>query len=234
MLPQRQEDQAERTQRKPRLPRGAVGRVAGARRDAVAVAVRAVAQVRAAPHHPGVTRRGPRRVASGGPPRGRCSTSRRTTPRRCPPCCTGRSRSARRRRPGRCPRSRPRRCSSWGSAPARCCSGARRPGSARRPTGSGACSSPPRAAYSHSASVGSRLPAQAAVGARASFQETCDDGMVAAPSQIRLPGPRARRQSAPLTATHHGRRRPDAASRAAAAGAGTRRRRRTSRNARPR
>ena len=50
-----------------------------------------------------------------------------------------------------------------------------RPAAARRPTGSGAPSRPPRAAFSHSASVGSRAPAHAA-NAAASSHETPTTG----------------------------------------------------------
>ena len=74
----------------------------------------------------------------------------------------GRSRWAGRCRPARCPRSRRLAGSATGTRPARCWPSCARPARTRRPRRTRAPSSPPRAAYSHSASVGSALPAQAA------------------------------------------------------------------------
>src|SRR5688500_12474632 len=68
------------------------------------------------------------------------------------------------------------------------------------PHGYRARSSPPRAAASHCASVGSDLPTQAAY-AQASYQETCVTGWFCATSDE---GPPGRRQSAPRTGSHHG------------------------------
>ena len=85
-----------------------------------------------------------------------------STPRRCRSCRTGRSRWAGTRRPARCRRSRPARGSATGTRPARCWPSGARPGANSSPHANTAPSRPPRAARSHSASVGSALPAHAA------------------------------------------------------------------------
>src|SRR5690606_37606392 len=61
---------------------------------------------------------------------------------------------------------------------------------------------PPRAANSHSASVGSRVSLQSQK-ARASFQETCTTGWSSRPCRLD-PGPSGCCQSAPSTRHHHG------------------------------
>ena len=80
----------------------------------------------------------------------------------------------------------------------RCCPSTSSPS----PQGRRLPGSPPRAAYSHCASVGRRFPAQRQYAA-ASFQETCTTGW----SRRRRtcePGPSGLRQHAPSTASHHG------------------------------
>ena len=62
-------------------------------------------------------------------------------------------------------------------------------------------SAPARAARSHSASVGSRLPAHSA-NAVASYQETWTTGWESFPS-MELPGPSGCLQSAPGVHAHH-------------------------------
>ena len=75
------------------------------------------------------------------------------------------------------------------------------PGVRSSPQAYRACSSPPRAAYSHSASVGSRFPDQAAY-SLASFQETWTTGWSRMPFRFE-PGPKGRFQVAFLTGHHH-------------------------------
>ena len=87
--------------------------------------------------------------------------------------------------------------------PARRSSGARRRARARRPRGTAWPSSPPRAAYSHSASVGRRLPAQRAVGLGV-VPAHVDDRVVHALLEVGAAAPSGRRQSAPSTWRHHG------------------------------
>ncbi len=70
------------------------------------------------------------------------------------------------------------------------------------PQGNRARSRPPRAARSHSASVGRRLPAQRAY-ASASRQETCTTGWSERSSMVE-PGSSGDRQVAPRTESHHG------------------------------
>ena len=121
----------------------AVGGVRTARGYTVAVAVGAVAEVRAASDDAraalgragGVFRRAVAAARCGG---SSGCTSPRTTPRRCPRCCRGRSRWARRRARARFRGSRRPPCCAPGSRPARCCSAARRRARARRPRGSDA------------------------------------------------------------------------------------------------
>src|SRR3978361_405507 len=80
-------------------------------------------------------------------------------------------------------------------------SGHRRPGRSSSPQGKRAPASPPRAAYSHSASVGSRVPAQRQY-ACASSQDTWTTGWFAR-SPTDEPGPSGARQDAPRTPSHH-------------------------------
>ena len=75
-------------------------------------------------------------------------------------------------------------------------------GSRSSPQGKWWPSSGPRAARSHSASVGSRSSAQSQY-ATASYQLTCTTGWDSRPSTVD-PGPSGRRQSAPGTSRHHG------------------------------
>ena len=150
------------SERGPRLPVELSGVLALRADDAVATAVRLVAQVRAAAHDPV----GARRRAGAGRA-GRCAgssrgrTSRRTTPRRCRSCCAARTRWAGRRRRVPCRRSRRPPCCAAGTSPGTRSSGAGRRARGRRPTGTPMPRRPPRAAYSHSASVGSRVPLHA-------------------------------------------------------------------------
>ena len=88
-------------------------------------------------------------------------TSPQSTPRRCRSRCGGRSRSRGKRRPGRFRSSRQRRCSQPGNSPCHTFIRCSPLGSSSSPHGNTCCVSPPRAANSHSASVGSRFSAQA-------------------------------------------------------------------------
>ena len=77
----------------------------------------------------------------------------------------------------------------------------RPPGRASSPQVNAVPSRPPRAAYSHSASVGSRPPAQAAY-ACASSWATCTTGW-SARLLTELPGPSGWCQQAPGVQDHH-------------------------------
>jgi hypothetical protein len=76
------------------------------------------------------------------------------------------------------------------------------PGSSASPQGKWCCASPPRAANSHSASVGSRVPLQSQY-ARASFHDTWTTGW-SPRSATELCGPSGARQLAPSTSRHQG------------------------------
>ena len=89
-----------------------------------------------------------------------------------------------------------------GRCPARRSSGARRRARGRAPHGNGSPTSPPRAACSHSASVGSRPPHHAAY-ASASRRDTWTTGW-SARSATEECGPSGWAQSAPCTSRHHG------------------------------
>src|SRR5262249_25756618 len=91
--------------------------------------------------------------------------------------------------------------STLGNSPCQILHRWRPPGVKSSPQGYIFCSRPPRAAYSHSASVGRRLPAQRQYSV-ASFQETCVTGY----SWRHLtfePGPSGCFQYAPRTLHHH-------------------------------
>ena len=130
------------------------------------------------------------------------STSRRSTPRRCRPC-----RRARTRWPGSCRRarfggSRSRRCCATGSrARPRCWPSACRSGRASSPQVYAVPSRPPRAAYSHSASVGSAAPAQARTPRRPRGRRAPRDGR--GRLSIELFGPCGCFQQAPGFQRHH-------------------------------
>ena len=218
-------------QRKPTFPVGALRLAAHPRRGAVAPAVRRVAEVRAAAEHPPVAFRRAGRVHRG---RGwsRCQRGRtsgpRSTPTRCRSCCRGRSRWAGTRRPARCRRTRPPRCCRPGTAPGTRSSGARRRASSSSPHGKRCCSSPPRAAYSHSASVGSRARPSRRTRS-ASFHDTWTTGWSARPS-TRTAGPPGAPSRRPRPRATTARRRPRGS--AGSRRAGSRRRRTPSRTSR--
>ena len=87
-----------------------------------------------------------------------------STPRHCRSCRGGRSRSAERLSPARCARSRPRAGSGCGNSPCQVFAICRPPGANSSPQAYSASSSPPRAANSHSASVGRLLAGPCGVG----------------------------------------------------------------------
>ncbi len=190
-------------------------------RRPVAQAVGVGAQVRAALDHlaarPG-TAAGPGRSSAPGRRRGgsparsracptssgcRWSTSRRSTPRRCPPC-----RRARSRWRGSCPtgavRDEP---ALPGAAPREvgAVPGVRHDPAARVAASSpqvyAVPSRPPRAAYSHSASVGRSAPTHAAYAAASSWA-TWTTGW-SGRRFTELPGPSGLRQQAPGVQVHH-------------------------------
>ena len=158
-----------------------------ARRRPVAQAVVRRAQVRAALDHlrgmrsPGCRHRSSRRACrrAGCAARSRARdlvrvraarTSRSSTPRRCRPCRRARSRSAGSSRPARCPEA----VGSQVLPGELALPGVRHglpPGRMLVAPGELAPSSPPRAAYSHSASVGSSLPAHAAYASASSIRD---------------------------------------------------------------
>ncbi len=91
----------------------------------------------------------------------------------------------------------------FGVKPGATCEGLERifpSGANSGPQANGCASCPPRAAYSHSASVGIAFPAHAAYAA-ASSQATCSTGCRFRPSRL-LPGPSGCRQSAPGIQSH--------------------------------
>ena len=90
------------------------------------------------------------------------STSRWSTPRHCRSCRGRRSRSAETPSPARCARSRRRRRFWRGNSPCQVLAMCLPPGVNSSPQAYSAPSSPPRAANSHSASVGKSLPAHRA------------------------------------------------------------------------
>ena len=206
---------------------GAVRCVGAAGVHAVAVAVRGVAEVRAAAHHTA--------VAGGGTPRVVRPGSRvvpgvepvgDTTPRRCRSCGRGRSRWA-----GGVDRRGTDvavgQVFSAGNAPWKTFMRCSPPGSSSAPHGERLPSRPPRAAYSHSASVGSRPPAHAQYAA-ASFHDTCTTGWSHRSSRpSAAPRGAASRRRTPAATTGRGRPPAWAGSRRAAGP----RRRRTTRSA---
>ena len=90
------------------------------------------------------------------------NTSRPSIPRHCRSCREGRSRSAETPSPARCARSRPRSDCAAGNSPCQVLAMCMPPGVNSSPHANSAPSSPPRAANSHSASVGRSLPAHRA------------------------------------------------------------------------
>ena len=147
------------TTRNPRFPVELSGRVGAARRNAVAAAIRGVAQIRSAAHdamRPPVRsgRIATRAVRSSSPGR----TNRSTTPTRCRSCCRGRSHSVDSCPPAPYRPSRPWPSSPQGNVPWNTFIRCSPLGSSSSPHGNTGDSSPPAAAYSHSASVGRRVP----------------------------------------------------------------------------
>ncbi len=123
--------------------------------------------------------------------------SRRSTPRHCRPCRTSRSRLGETNRPVRCPPA-PGAGVPTETRPARI-GHQLAPGRSSSPQPKTAPSSPPRAASSHSASVGSALRQ---FGYARRLQARCaprDDRR----SPLSLSGPRGWRQPAPGTYAHH-------------------------------
>ena len=105
-------------------------------------------------------------------------------------------------RPARCRRKPSARVFWAGKSPCQTFMRCSPPGSSSSPHGNALASSPPRAARSHSASVGSRVAAHALY-ATASFQETWTTGWSTRPSSVES-GPSGCAQSAPSTFRHHG------------------------------
>ena len=150
---------------KAEVPGGGVLGLALSGRRSVAQAVVGCAQMRAALDHPARVRLGGRRRRAGRGAAAGGVAGRPRVDRPLPdvagdiqqPVAVG----GERRRPARCRRSRRPAGSATGTRPARCWP-VRLWGMSSSPQANRAPSNPPRAAYSHSVSVGSSLPAQAA------------------------------------------------------------------------
>ena len=158
------------------VPGGGVGCRPLPRRDPVAPAVGVVTEVRATLLHPARAVTRARGISSPiALTKGRVEPVRRPLPdvagHVVEAVAVGRERAS----PARSPRSRRRRCSAAGKSPCQTFILCSPPGSSSSPQGYAFPSSPPRAANSHSASVGSRAPAQAQY-ASASCHETWTTG----------------------------------------------------------